>query len=165
LLKAAITTLKPSGRLLELEELLLELGELLLELDDLLLELGELLLELDGPLLELDGTLLELDGVELEELLGFELLLDGCDDVLLSELPLVTELVEDNELPDVSDDELPPGGRYRLLELRPGRYELDELLLRGGGGTTGGPGAHGGAHGGAQVGAYGGYGGNGGNGG
>jgi hypothetical protein len=161
LLKAAITTLKPSGRLLELEELLLELGELLLELDDLLLELGELLLELDGPLLELDGTLLELDGVELEELLGFELLLDGCDDVLLSELPLVTELVEDNELPDVSDDELPPGGRYRLLELRPGRYELDELLLRGGGGTTGGPGAHGGA----QVGAYGGYGGNGGNGG
>lgn len=155
MLKAAITTLKPAGRLLELEELLLELDGPLLELDgveleELLLELGELLVELDGPLLELDRTLLELDGVELEELLGFELLLDGCDDVLLS------ELAEDKELPDVSDDELLPGGTYRLLELMPGRYELDELLLPRGGGITGGLGAHGGAQ---QLGGYGGNGG------
>ena len=175
MLKAAITTLKPAGRLLELEELLLELGELLVELDgplleldrslleldgveleELLLELGELLVELDGPLLELDRTLLELDGVELEELLGLELLLDGCDDVLLSELPLLSELAEDKELPYVSDDELLPGGPYRLLELMPGRYELDELLLPRGGGITGGLGAHGGAQ---QLGGYGGNGG------
>jgi hypothetical protein len=136
---AAMTTrLTGDGTLLELDELLLELDGRLLELDELL--------ELDGRLLELDWTLLELDGVELEELLGLELLLEGCDDVLLSELPLLSELAEDKELPDACDDELLPGGTYRLLELMPGRYELDELLLpRGGGGTTGGLGAHGGA--------------------
>jgi hypothetical protein len=81
----------------------------------------------------------------------------GCDDVLMSELPLPSELAEDTELPDVRDDELLPAGRYRLLELMSGRYELDELLLpRGGGGITGGLGAHGGAQ---QLGGYGGNGG------
>jgi hypothetical protein len=147
-------------------------GDSLLELDELL-ELGELpldrllvldrLLALDRLLvldrLELDALLrplLELGSDDPEALLRDELL-DGCDDVLLSELPLPSELAEDKELPDVSDDELLPGGRYRLLELMPGRYELDELLLpRGGGGTTGGLGAHGGAQ---QLGGYGGYGG------
>jgi hypothetical protein len=156
LLKAAITTRKPSGRLLELEELLLELGELLL---DRLLPLDRLLV-LD-TLLELDPLLrplLELGSDDPEELLCHELLLEGCDDVLLSELPLPSELADDTELPDVRDDELLPGGRYRLLELMSGRYELDELLLPrgGGGGLTGGLGAHGGAQ---QLGGYGGNGG------
>ena len=158
LLASASGSVHGDSLLLELDEL--ELGELALDrllVLDTLLALDRLL-PLD--LLELDALLrllLEL-GCDDPEALLRELLLEGCDDALLS------ELAEDNELPDVSDDELLPGGTYRLLELMPGRYELDELLLRGGGGgggTTGGLGAHGGA----QLGGYGGYGGNGGNGG
>jgi hypothetical protein len=120
---------------------------LLLELDELL-EVGELLLD---KLLVLDALLrplLELGGDDPEELLRAELLVEGCDDVLLSEFPLPSELAEDKELPDVREDELLPGGRYRLLELTPGRYEVDDVALLprgGGGGTTGGLGAHGGA--------------------
>jgi hypothetical protein len=87
LLAAAITTLKPSGRLLELEELLLklelELNELLeLELEGLLLELRELLLELDDE----GGTPDEL----LPEDCPLELLADG--ELLLELRP---ELYED----------------------------------------------------------------------
>lgn len=164
LLGSASGSVHGDSLLLELDEL--ELGELPLDrllVLDRLLALDRLLV-LD--LLELDALLrplLELGSDDPEALLRNELLLDGCDDVLLSELPLPSELAEDKELPDVSDDELLPGGTYRLLELMPGRYELDELLLPrgGGGGTTGGLGAHGGA----QLGGYGGYGGNGGNGG
>lgn len=130
--------------------------------DALLLELDELLLELGGLLLELDGLLLGLETDEPEELLRAELLLGGCDGVLLIELPLLSELDDGDELPDVSDEELLPGGRYPLLELRPGgAYELDDiplllLLLRGGCGTIGGLGPHGGAQGGAQLNGYGG---------
>lgn len=148
LLGSASGSVHGDSLLLELDELL-ELGELPLDrllVLDRLLALDRLLI-LD--LLELDALLrplLELGSDEPEALLREELLLEGCDDVLLSELPLLSELAEDKELPDACDDELLPGGTYRLLELMPGRYELDELLLpRGGGGTTGGLGAHGGA--------------------
>jgi len=75
LLAAAITTLNPSGLLLELEELLEledEFDELLLELDEPLLD--ELPLELD-ELLDPDELLPELDEpvLELDELLPLEL--------------------------------------------------------------------------------------------
>ena len=69
--------------------------------------------------------MLELESVELDELLGAELLLenselllDDRDDVLLSELALLNELEDGNELLDLSEDELLDGGMYRLLELR-----------------------------------------------
>ncbi len=91
--------------LLELDELP-EVGELLLEKLLVLLVLGKLLV-LD-PLLK---PLLELGSDEPDELLSAELLLEGCDEVLLWEFPLPTELAEDKELPDVGDDELLLGGR------------------------------------------------------
>ena len=153
---------------------------LLLELDELLELLGELLLlELDDGLLllELDDRLLALDSDELEVLLRDELLdndepldsdelLPGGDDALLpllSELPLLTALDDDEPLDPCDDDEpldpcdddeLLDGGVYELLD--PRLDELDDVVLLLGGWTFGGVGAHGGAHGGAQFGGYGG---------
>jgi hypothetical protein len=148
-----MTTLKPSGRRLELEELLELLGELLLlELDD-----GLLLLELDGRLLSLDSDELEVllrDELLDDEPLDSDELLLGDDDALLpllSELPLLTALDDDEPLDPCDDDELLDGGVYELLEPRLDELDDDELLL--GGWTFGGVGAHGG---GAQLGGYGG---------
>jgi hypothetical protein len=142
LLTAAITTLRPSGRLLELDELLLELDELLeLELE-LLLEPSELLLEPSELLLEpTELVLLEPGGLpgELEEL-------DGGNGVELDE-----RLELDH--PPGLEELLLVGGTYRLLELQ------DELLELDGGDCGGGFSCppHGGAQGGAQqLGGYGG---------
>jgi hypothetical protein len=84
--------------------------------------------------------------------------------VLLSELPLLIELDDLDELLDPSDEELLDAGMYWLLELWLGVMDELELLLLGGR-TVGGLGPQGSAHGGVQLGGNGGYGGNGGNGG